>query len=78
MNDSISYDERALQYRLDELELSVRTAYSLQNLGLVYVIDLVRKSEAELLATKALNRTSMDELKSYLAEMGLALGLQIG
>lgn len=78
MNDSISYHERFLQYRLDELELSVRTANSLQNLGLVYVIDLVRKSEAELLATKTLNRASMDELKSYLAEMGLALGLQIG
>jgi len=78
MNDSISYHERFLQYRLDELELSVRTAHSLQNLGLVYVIDLVRKSEDELLATKALTRASIDELKSYLAEMGLALGLQIG
>lgn len=78
MTESPTSSQRFLQYRLDELELSVRTAYALQNAGLVHVIDLVRKTEDELRATQLFSPASLREINEVLAEMGLALGLQIG
>lgn len=78
MTESPTSSQRLLQYRLDELELSVRTAYALQNAGLVHVIDLVRKTEDELRATQLFSPASLREIKELLAQMGLALGLQIG
>lgn len=63
--------------RIDELELSVRSANCLENSNIKYIIELVQKSEAEMLRTKNFGRKSLNEIKEILAEMGLSLGMKI-
>ena len=63
--------------RVDELELSVRSANCLQNAGIEYIYQLVEKSEAEMLKTKNFGRKSLNEIKDLLAELGLSLGMKL-
>ena len=63
--------------RVDELELSVRSANCLQNAGIEYIWQLVEKTEAEMLKTKNFGRKSLNEIKEILAEMGLSLGMKL-
>lgn len=63
--------------RVDELELSVRSANCLQNAGIEHIWQLVEKSEAEMLKTKNFGRKSLNEIKEILAELGLALGMKL-
>ncbi len=56
--------------KVDELELSVRSANCLKNDNIVYIGDLVQKSEAEMLRTPNLGRKSLNEIKEVLAQMG--------
>ena len=60
--------------KVDELELSVRSANCLKNDNIVYIGDLVQKTEAEMLRTPNFGRKSLNEIKEVLAHMGLALG----
>src|SRR6201988_5260482 len=60
--------------KVDELELSVRSANCLKNDNIVYIGDLVQKSEAEMLRTPNFGRKSLNEIKEGLAQMGLHLG----
>jgi DNA-directed RNA polymerase alpha subunit len=62
---------------IDELELSVRTANCLRNDKIVYIGQLVQKSEAEMLRTPNFGRKSLNEIKEVLAQMGLHLGMEI-
>ena len=63
--------------RVDELELSVRSANCLQNAGIEYIWQLVEKTEAEMLKTKNFGRKSLNEIKDILSELGLALGMKL-
>ncbi|WKZ58028.1 MAG: DNA-directed RNA polymerase subunit alpha [Bdellovibrionota bacterium] len=63
--------------RIDELELSVRSANCLENADIKYIGELVQRSEAEMLRTKNFGRKSLNEIKSILSEMGLSLGLKL-
>lgn len=63
--------------RVDELELSVRSANCLQNAGIEHIWQLVEKSEAEMLKTKNFGRKSLNEIKEILAELGLSLGMKL-
>ena len=63
--------------KVDELELSVRSANCLKNDNIVYIGDLVQKSEAEMLRTPTFGRKSLNEIKEVLASMGLRLGMDI-
>lgn len=63
--------------RIDELELSVRSANCLENADIKYIGELVQKSEAEMLRTKNFGRKSLNEIKEILSEMGLSLGLKL-
>jgi DNA-directed RNA polymerase subunit alpha len=63
--------------RIDELELSVRSANCLENADIKYIGELVQKSEAEMLRTKNFGRKSLNEIKEILNEMGLSLGLKL-
>ena len=63
--------------RIDELELSVRSANCLENADIKYIGELVQRSEAEMLRTKNFGRKSLNEIKEILSEMGLALGLKL-
>jgi hypothetical protein len=62
---------------VDDLELSVRTANCLKNDNIVYIGDLVQKTEAEMLRTPNFGRKSLNEMKEVLAQMGLHLGMEV-
>ncbi len=68
---------RNLLRKVDELELSVRSANCLKNDNIVYIGDLVQKSESEMLRTPNFGRKSLNEIKEVLMQMGLSLGMQI-
>lgn len=54
---------------IDELELSVRSANCLQNAECKYVVQLVVKTEADLLKAKNFGRKSFNEIKEVLANL---------
>jgi DNA-directed RNA polymerase subunit alpha len=66
-----------LYRRVDELELSVRSANCLKNANIRLIGELVQKSEAEMLKTQNFGRKSLNEIKDILSEMGLTLGLTL-
>src|ERR1700752_4080023 len=53
----------ALLKKVDELELSVRSANCLKNDNIVYIGDLIQKSEEEMLRTHNFGRKSLNEIK---------------
>ncbi len=67
---------RNLLRKVEELELSVRSANCLKNDNIVYIGDLVQKSEGDMLRTPNFGRKSLNEIKEVLTTMGLHLGMQ--
>ncbi len=63
---------RYLLKKVDELELSVRSANCLKNDNIIYIGDLVQKTEAEMLRTPNFGRKSLNEIKEVLASHGPA------
>jgi DNA-directed RNA polymerase subunit alpha len=63
--------------KVDELELSVRSANCLKNENIIYIGDLVQKSEHEMLRTPNFGRKSLNEIREVLETMGLTLGMII-
>ncbi len=74
--DEFPFNKNLLR-RVDELELSVRSANCLKNDNIIYIGDLVQKSEAEMLRTPNFGRKSLNEIKEVLAQMGLTLGMEV-
>ena len=76
-------DEDALEFnplllkKVDELELSVRSANCLKDDNIVYIGDLIQKTEAEMLRTPNFGRKSLNEIKEVLSGMGLHLGMDV-
>ncbi len=68
---------RNLLRKVEELELSVRSANCLKNENIVYIGDLVQKSEGEMLRTPNFGRKSLNEIKEVLVQMGLELGMNV-
>lgn len=68
---------RQLLRKVEELELSVRSANCLKNDNIVYIGDLVQKTEAEMLRTPNFGRKSLNEIKEVLTTMGLRLGMEL-
>jgi hypothetical protein len=75
--DPLSLQAGKLLERVDELELSVRSANCLKNAGINYVGELVQRSEAEMLRTPNFGRRSLNEIKELLAQAGLHLGMDL-
>src|ERR1700710_495676 len=67
----------ALLKKVDELELSVPSANCLKHDNIVYIGDLIQKTEAEMLRTPNFGRKSLNEIKEVLAQMGLHLGMEV-
>ena len=67
----------ALLKKVDELELSVRSANCLKNDNIVYIGDLIQKSEGEMLRTPNFGRKSLNEIKEVLGGMDLHLGMDV-
>jgi hypothetical protein len=72
----ISFNPNLLR-KVDELALSVRSANVLKNDNIVYIGDLVQKTEDEFLRTSSTSRRTLDEIKEVLAEIGLHLGMEV-
>jgi DNA-directed RNA polymerase subunit alpha len=68
---------RNLLRKVEELELSVRSANCLKNENIIYIGDLVRKSENDLLRTPNFGRKSLHEIREVLKDMGLSLGMDL-
>jgi len=68
---------RNLLRKVDELELSVRSENCLKNDNIIYIGDLVQKTEAEMLRTPNFGRKSLNEIKEVLTQMSLYLGMEI-
>lgn len=74
-NEELPFNKNLLR-KVEELELSVRSANCLKNDNIIYIGDLVQKSEGDMLRTPNFGRKSLNEIKEVLAAMGLHLGMQ--
>ncbi|VBB68575.1 DNA-directed RNA polymerase alpha subunit [invertebrate metagenome] len=74
--DDLPFNKSLLR-KVDELELSVRSANCLKNDNIIYIGDLVQKTETEMLRTPNFGRKSLNEIKEVLAQMGLHLGMDV-
>jgi DNA-directed RNA polymerase subunit alpha len=74
--DELPFNKNLLR-KVDELELSVRSANCLKNDNIIYIGDLVLKTEAEMLRTPNFGRKSLNEIKEVLSKMGLHLGMDV-
>ena len=63
--------------KVEELELSVRSANCLKNDNIIYIGDLVQKTETEMLRTPNFGRKSLNEIKEVLQHLDLNLGTSI-
>jgi DNA-directed RNA polymerase subunit alpha len=62
---------------VDDLELTVRSANCLKAENIMFIGDLVQRTEVELLKTPNLGKKSLNEIKDVLAERGLSLGMKL-
>jgi DNA-directed RNA polymerase subunit alpha len=76
LRDDLPFNRNLLR-KVDELELSVRSANCLKNDNIVYIGDLVQKTEQEMLRTPNFGRKSLNEIKEVLTAMGLGLGMTV-
>ena len=76
VEDGLEFNPLLLK-KVDELELSVRSANCLKNDNIVYIGDLIQKTEAEMLRTPNFGRKSLNEIKEVLSSMGLHLGMEV-
>ena len=74
--EALSFNSNLLK-KVEELELSVRSANCLKNDNIIYIGDLVQKSESEMLRTPNFGRKSLNEIKEILSTMNLELGMKI-
>ena len=74
--DELPFNTNLLK-KVEELELSVRSANCLKNDNIVYIGDLVLKTEADMLRTPNFGRKSLNEIKEVLGLMGLHLGMHV-
>ena len=75
-DERISFNPHLLK-KVEELELSVRSANCLKNDNIIYIGDLVQKSESEMLRTPNFGRKSLNEIKEVLQQMDLTLGISV-
>ena len=76
IEDDLPFNRNLLR-KVEELELSVRSANCLKNDNIIYIGDLVQKSEQEMLRTPNFGRKSLNEIKEVLASMALSLGMAV-
>lgn len=66
-----------LMQLVDDLELTVRSANCLKAESIIYIGDLVQRTEVELLKTPNLGKKSLTEIKDILAQRNLSLGMRV-
>ncbi len=75
-SEEVEYNPVLLK-KVDELELSVRSRNCLQNDNIVYIGDLVTKTENEMLRTQNFGRKSLNEIRDVLSKFNLKFGMEI-
>lgn len=65
--------EKALDMKIDELELSVRSYNCLKRAGINTVEELCSKTPDEMMKVRNLGRKSLEEVLAKLKELGLSL-----
>jgi DNA-directed RNA polymerase subunit alpha len=68
---------RAFLEMVEDLTLSIRSANCLKNDNILYVGDLVQKSQTEILQIPNMGRVGLNEIRLALAGLGLDLGMEI-
>ncbi|MFI3242507.1 MAG: DNA-directed RNA polymerase subunit alpha [Alphaproteobacteria bacterium] len=76
VEEELPFNKNLLK-RVEELELSVRSANCLKNDSILYIGDLVQKTESEMLRTPNFGRKSLNEIKEVLGKLGLHLGMDV-
>ncbi len=74
--EEFSFDKKLFK-KVSSLEFSVRSANCLKEEKIIYVGDLVQKTEAEMLIAPNFGKKSLLEIKSVLKKMDLYLGMEI-
>lgn len=67
--------EAILRVPVSDFELSVRSRNCLASMNILCLGDLIKRTEAEMLAYKNFGETSLREIKEMLAAKGLRLGM---
>lgn len=75
--DELSGLDAVLSKKIDELDLSVRSANALKNANILTLRDLVRKDEKEMLETKNFGKKSLEEVQEVLGKLGLQLDMDV-
>ena len=75
IDEEIVQRDKYLSKPVAELELSVRSANCLEAAQIGTIRDLVVKTEQEMLKFRNFGRKSLNEIKDFLANMGLSLGM---
>jgi DNA-directed RNA polymerase subunit alpha len=75
-NRKTSRLKEQFQRPIADLELSVRARNCLDGANVTTIGELITLSENEVINLKNLGKTSLTEIKTKLAEMGLSLGMQ--
>jgi DNA-directed RNA polymerase subunit alpha len=68
---------KSLLKKVDEMELSVRSANCLKNENIFYIGDLVQRTESDMLKTPNFGRKSLNEIRILLNSMGLSFGMNV-
>jgi DNA-directed RNA polymerase subunit alpha len=76
-DEKIEKLRQLLKMRVDELELSVRSANCLRTGNIHTLADLVKIQEANMLKYKNFGRKSLIELNQILANLGLSFGMDV-
>lgn len=72
----LPFDPKLLK-KVNELELTVRSHNCLRNDNIVYIGDLVIRTEHEMLRTPNFGKKSLNEIKEILTSMSLKLGMDV-
>jgi DNA-directed RNA polymerase subunit alpha len=73
----VSRIRKLLDKSVDELELSVRSSNCLRAAEIKTIVDLVQKTEPEMLKFRNFGRKSLKEIQDILGEMGLHFGMDL-
>jgi len=76
-DEKIDRLRQLLKMRVDELELSVRSANCLRAGNIHTLADLVKNQEADMLKYKNFGRKSLIELNQILSNLGLSFGMEV-
>ncbi len=67
-------DKIPMDLKIEDLDLNIRTANCLHNARIVYLHELLKKSDVDLLKLKNFGRKSLNEIKEVLQEYNAKLG----